>query len=100
MSESKEFAAALRGVRGKPATMFHVTIQHENVVVVYDGSHGGQITKRINTKRQFDDFMRSKAYEAGVGLDGLIVMCSSSIDWPDEWTESQDVIALCKEIRG
>lgn len=84
----------------KPATYFLLTVKNDRVVVVYDGTHGGEITKVVDSSAAFGEFLRSKAAEAEVDVGALTVMCSSTMDFPREFTANAETIALATELRG
>jgi len=89
-----------RVLMGVPATYFFLTIEYDRLVVKYDGTDGGKITRPIRDIEDYRQFFISKANEAGVKLDDLDVMCSSSVDFVEEHTKNQEVIKLAREIRS
>jgi hypothetical protein len=84
----------------RPATYFFLTIEYDNVVVKYDGTSGGKVTRPIRDIEDYRQFFISKADEAGVDIDNFDVMCSSSIDFPEEHTKNPKTINLAREIRS
>lgn len=82
-----------------PATRFFLTIEHDRVVVQYNGTHGGFITRLIRSPGDLKDFLRSKAVEAGCTVEGLTVECSSTLDFPEEATQNAKTIATARAIR-
>jgi len=83
----------------KAATSFFLTIENGKLVVKYDGTHGGRITRVIRGPQDYNDFFVSKAHEAGVEMAALNIMGSSSLDFPDEYTKDKDVLALIEAIQ-
>lgn len=79
---------------------FILTIQDGRLTVVYDGQRGGRMWRVIRDKADYDQFFASKAAELGTAVEDLDVMCSSSIDFPHEYTRDPAVVALALEIRG
>lgn len=84
----------------KPATQFFLTIHHGQLAVIYDGTHGGRVTRTIPNLEDMAQFFTSKANEAGRELHELTYLSSSSLDFPEEYTENQDVIDMANAIRG
>lgn len=81
-----------------PATRFYLTINSDKVVVEFDGTKGGRISRPVLSAADFDAFLTSKANEAGVTVDDLSVMISSTLHFPDEWTKNPETIALAREL--
>jgi hypothetical protein len=93
--------ARLKAAGGNPATSFYFVIDDlGRLVVQFDGTFGGKITRVIRSRRQFADFIRAKADEASVGVDHLGLVCSSTLDFPKEYTKDETVIDLCDYLRG
>jgi hypothetical protein len=106
---SGALAGALLHPKGEPALRFFLTLEGVQdkcrLYVKFDGTHGGQITRRIDSAEDFNNFMRSKIDELrrhGVAdaENAVIIQCSSTLDWPRDYTDSQPVIDLCNAIRG
>ena len=82
------------------ATFFFITIEFDRVVVKFDGTHGGLHTRVVTSVRDLRDFLLSKADEAKVKIDDLIVTSSSTLDFPHEFTKIAETAALAHELRG
>jgi len=81
----------------RPATYFFMTVEGGRLVVKYDSTEqGAEVTRVIHSMQDYYDFFTSKQHEAG---GDITVMCSSSMDFPEEYTEDADVVALCHSIR-
>lgn len=76
--------------------MFFLTIENENVVVKMK-------SKTLATLKTHDDyvsFFRNVCEETGLRPEDLVIMCSSSLDFPKDETDDASVIELCHQIRG
>lgn len=51
-------------------------------------------------KVQINSLEQLSGYAANIDATGLPLMCSSSLDFPDELTDDPHVIAMCDAIRG
>ncbi len=80
--------------------MFYLTILKGWLVVQYDGPRGGKVTRRIKGAQEYARFFQSKATEYGVPVEDLHIMASSSVDFPEEYTDRAEVIELCNRLRG
>ena len=54
----------------------------------------------VLTAETFDTFFIAAEKAAGVEEDGLSIMCSSVMDFPEEATANADTIALARLIRA
>jgi hypothetical protein len=59
-----------------------------------------EIKRKIKSVEDFITFIKTKARAAGCEPDDLIIMCSSSMDFPSEYNKDPKVIKLAKMIRG
>jgi len=82
-------------MRSNPATYFLLTIDADKLVVRYDGT-----TRPVASVDNLLAFLRSKAHEAGVPVDDLIVMTSSTLDFPEKYTRDDVVIEMARQIRS
>jgi hypothetical protein len=76
--------------------MFFLTIEDGNVVVKMKG-------KTLETFKTLDDykaFFTKVCEENDLRPEDLVVMSSSSLDFPEEETEDPAVIELCNQIRS
>ena len=82
--------------------MFYLTMADGFLVVQYDAHEetGVEVTRKITGAQDYHDFFRAKAHELGVGVMDRHIMASSSVDFPDEYTDRADVIELCNQVRG
>lgn len=85
-------------MNGKPVTYFFLTASNGYLEVVY-GPIGNKTTRKINDADDYNSFFAGKIAEAGGDKDELTVMCSSSVDFPEDYTSDADVIALCHAIK-
>jgi hypothetical protein len=82
-----------------PTTSFLLSIERNRVMVRYDGTSGGKITRPIKDENDYYQFLYSKADEANVQLEELRVLCSSSLDFPEEHTRNEATLKLAATIR-
>jgi len=82
-----------------PAIYFFLTIENNKLVAKYDGTEGGKVTRGFKDIKDYVAFFTSKANEAGVKLEDLYIMASSSLDFPEEATNNPKVIELANQIR-
>lgn len=75
---------------------------------IYDGKvqirwqetvHGNEQRKVIETYDEFIAFLKERITIANCTPDDLIIVCSSSMDFPEEDTDDEKVIALAHQIR-
>ncbi len=66
------------------------------------GSKPGEyvVVALVSSVRGYVDFFTAEMERFGLEEDDMIIMCSSSMDFPDEYTDNADIIALCDAIRG
>ena len=83
---------------GKPATLFFLTVEGGRLWVKYGGTSGGEITRRVHSMQDWIDFITSKAHEARVPIEDLIIQGSSSLNWPEEEGATPETIELVKEL--
>ena len=76
---------------------FFLTIENGVIVVKYANVDGNEITKELLTAGEFDEFFMLKKEEHENNLE---IMCSSSMDFPDEYTDKPEVIELAGMIRN
>ena len=53
----------------------------------------------VTTPNAYVKFFENEMKRFGLGEDDLLIQCASSMDFPDEYTDRDDVIALCDAIR-
>jgi hypothetical protein len=86
----------------RDSTVF-VTIECGRVVAKYEDSGGVNLSRRIESKEDFDGFIGSlkaaRSAEFGSPCPRIDVLLSSSIDFPEDWTSHQPTIELCRHIR-
>ena len=73
--------------------MYMLTIQDDAVVVQSDYE-----TKVVASFPELQVYLAAEAKKAGVLVDDLEVMSSSSIDFPEEWTSDKATISFAKAI--
>lgn len=63
---------------------------------------GGKEVNRwpVNSLEELNTTLEKVMAEAGLNANDAVVMCSSSLDWPEDYTADPVVIALCDKIRG
>jgi hypothetical protein len=87
--------------------MIFLTCNETHVEVSYHKRTGATTNKtKCRTSDEVTKAIRAIALQQSQGdshtFNALIenVMCSSSMDFPDEYTKDQQIVDLCKEIRS
>lgn len=86
----------------KAPTDFYLEVSElgQGHAVYVHWSEGNEGQKRVvRSVEALDAFLQEAANKAGVERKALSVMCSSSIDFPEDTTKDKAVIKLCNEIR-
>lgn len=78
---------------------FYMTIEKNNVVVKYDSSSKKKITKQLRNFTDYLNFFNNILMKRAVKAEDLTIMCSSSLDFPHEYTKKKSVIALANRLR-
>lgn len=78
---------------------FYMTIEKNNVVVKYDSSSKKKNTKQLKNFEDYVEFFKNILVKRGIGANDLTIMCSSSLDFPHEYTKKKSVIALANRLR-
>jgi hypothetical protein len=74
----------------------YVTLEKKGIIV--SRLHGDNDTRKICTTN-WDEFEQAVITLCGT-TEGVKMMCSSSIDWPQDVTNDRNLINLCNLIRG
>lgn len=90
------------------ASYFFVMIDPgtSRAVVMFDGTSGGKVTRKLDSPEDWDQFLISKAneYHRETGKDpaeDFIIACSSGLDWPWDYDGmTGEVVRICNHIRG
>lgn len=91
-----------------PPTYFMLTVSGDHLEAHYgpnlhsydaEGRYVGDRTVFESGDHYFK-FFADAAKAAGVDLHDLMVMCSSTVDFPEDETNNEKTIALCRMIRG
>ncbi len=77
-------------------TTITVTIEDQELRA-YQRDEEENHSTRITSVQDLQDLVDRLADETG---REITVMCSSSLDFPEEYTEDQELINLCHQIRG
>ena len=75
-------------------TSYTLLIRDDQVVVQY-----GDQVRVIHDITDLGLFMADEAKRLGGAVEALTFMCSSTMDFPDEYTKSEKTIALAKVLR-
>lgn len=63
-----------------------------------NGAH--QVVKSLANITEFDAFVEERAQEWGVPVEEISLMLSSTIDFPADYTDNKETLALCRYIRS
>lgn len=84
-----------------PYIQYGLGVYKDGVYIRYVNS----ATQKTPTKRKvksvsdFQNFIKSRIKKFNLNVDDLFVMCSSSMDFPEESTSNKKVIALAHALR-
>jgi len=83
-----------------PNKQFSLGVEDNKVKIYFVKKKGGpEIRRTIKSVEDFAKFITAKAEEAKCKVDDLIIMCSSSMDFPEDSTKDPDVIKLAHALR-
>ena len=82
-----------------PGRIF-LTVEGNDVIAKYNPTPSVELTHIICNLSTLDGLIEYCATNWGIGFDDVIVLCSSSLDFPTDYTSDRDTIALCNQIRG
>jgi hypothetical protein len=83
-----------------PHIQFGLGIYDDKVKIRFvKKKNGPQIMREITSVEDFTDFIKEKAKAAKCEVDDLIIMCSSSMDFPEESTKNKKTIKLAHALR-
>lgn len=70
---------------------FYMTVQNDAIEVSDIFGEDDRVLYRITTTEQYNDFIKFRRPDS--------IMCSSSLDFPEDYTKDRGVIALCRALR-
>ena len=76
---------------------YNLSVNNDRIEVKSEGLTSVRVITDI---QYYIRFFTSEAERIGCDIDDLTVMCSSSMDWPEDSTKNKETIALANEIRG
>lgn len=85
------------------AGQYYLTCKSDGVEIrAKSGPKAGEyvVVALVTTPNAYVEFFEAEMKKFGIGEDDLIIMGSSSMDFPEEYTDRKDVIALCDAIRS
>lgn len=85
-----------------PGIQFVLGVDEDGVYIrfVKTAKQKRQSRRKIKSVEDFVSFIKAKAKAANCEPDDLIIMCSSSMDFPHEYTKDTKVIKMARTIRG
>lgn len=84
------------------AGMYYLSCEQDGVrIQAKTGMKPGDYTDvaLVTTANAYVDFFEKEMARFGLTEDDIHILCASSMDFPDEYTDRQDVITLCDQIR-
>lgn len=79
---------------------FYMTVQKDSVVVKYTRFPSKKkVTKKFKDYEDYLKFFNDILVKRGIKATDLTIMCSSSMDFPNEYTKKKSVIALANKLR-
>lgn len=84
-----------------PGIQFGLGVESDGVYIrfVKTAKQKKQTKRKIESVDDFISFIKEKAKAAKCNPDDLIIMCSSSMDFADEYTKDPNVIKLANDLR-
>ena len=84
-----------------PGIQYGLGIENDQVIVRYSNTINGPVHKHpIKNKQEFIDFVVPRAKKAGAkNWADLIIVCSSSMDFPEDSTKKKATIRLARALR-
>jgi hypothetical protein len=83
-----------------PGIQFGLGVDKDGVYIRYvEIGQKKERRRKVESVVDFSTFMIERSEKAGVLVDDFIVMCSSSMDFPEEYTSDKNVIKLARELR-
>ena len=87
-----------------PFVQYSLNVDAEGVYVRYvdapNQPFDKHLRKRIKSMDEFISFLQSRLNQFKLHPDQLIIMASSSMDFPQDYTKDPAVIALANEMRS
>lgn len=83
-----------------PFVQYGLGIENDKVMLRYqDTAKGPQLKRIVESVADFASFITERCKKAKVKPDDLIIMCSSSMDFPEDSTDNKKTIALARKLR-
>jgi len=84
-----------------PYIQYGLGVDEDGVYIRYQNTERGkQLRRKLVNFEDFKQFIVGRMKKAGVkDADDLIIMCSSSMDFPEEYTKDKAVIKLAHDLR-
>jgi len=83
-----------------PNVQFGLGIEKDKVMLRFVEKEGGpQVKREVTSVKDFTQFILAKAKAAKCEPDDLIIMCSSSMDFPEDSTTNKATIDLAHDLR-
>jgi hypothetical protein len=82
---------------------FFLTVNDAGLLEVQWGkrnSRGNFVFTETVDLAGWDAFWTARADELDLDQDDLRLMCSSSLDFPEDYTDNPDTLTLCRALRG
>jgi hypothetical protein len=84
-----------------PLIQYVLGIKNDNVVLRFTSKEGQkrQTERVVKSETDFREFMLARMKKYNLKQEDLIIMCSSSMDFPEDDTENKATIALAHALR-
>jgi hypothetical protein len=84
-----------------PGIQYGLGVEKDGVYIRYVDSskQKKQTLRKIESVEDFVSFIKARAEKFKCTPDDFIIMCSSSMDFPDEYTKNKKVIKLAHALR-
>lgn len=80
--------------------MYCMGIHDDKVKIRYIEKDGGpEVLREITSIKDYAHFLKGQMEKLRCELDDLCIMCSSSMDFPEDSTDNKKTIKLAHELR-
>lgn len=85
-----------------PGIQYGLGVETDQVMVRYqDTANGPQLKRPVISVQDFVQFIKERMKRFKItDPDELVIMCSSSMDFPEDSTDNPATIKLARELRG
>ena len=79
--------------------IFHLTLDGDIMYLQWKDKNSWT-KKRVRSVDEICQFIAEELDNRNLATEDYMVMCSSTLDWPEDETSNRKTIELCNQIRG